>query len=146
MILIGALMFAEFINITTMPNDLVAFVKRFEVHPVAVVAAICIIYVLLGTAMEELSMVLLTLLTGLVAVYAVSQVEAIDRALAERLQAQHDAALAPVDGVEDPALAAHVVHVFDGTFRQVLRLRIAWTLAQGGALFPEAVDLWNRVR
>jgi tripartite ATP-independent transporter DctM subunit len=61
MILIGALMFAEFINITTMPNDLVAFVKRFELHPVAVVAAICIIYVLLGTAMEELSMVLLTI-------------------------------------------------------------------------------------
>ena len=61
MILIGALMFAEFINITTMPNDLVAFVKAFEIHPVAVVAAICIIYVLLGTAMEELSMVLLTI-------------------------------------------------------------------------------------
>ena len=61
MILIGALMFAEFINITTMPNDLVAFVKQFEIHPVAVVAVICIIYVLLGTAMEELSMVLLTI-------------------------------------------------------------------------------------
>ncbi len=61
MILTGALMFAEFINITTMPNDLVAYVKRFEIHPVAVVAAICIIYVLLGTAMEELSMVLLTI-------------------------------------------------------------------------------------
>jgi tripartite ATP-independent transporter DctM subunit len=61
MILIGALMFAEFVNITTMPNDLVAYVKRFEIHPVAVVAAICIIYVLLGTAMEELSMVLLTI-------------------------------------------------------------------------------------
>ena len=61
LILIGALMFAEFINITTMPNDLVGFVKRFEIHPVAVVAAICIIYVLLGTAMEELSMVLLTI-------------------------------------------------------------------------------------
>ena len=61
MILIGALMFAEFINITTMPNDLVGLVKRFEIHPVAVVAAICIIYVLVGTAMEELSMVLLTI-------------------------------------------------------------------------------------
>jgi C4-dicarboxylate transporter DctM subunit len=61
MILIGALMFAEFINITTMPNDLKEFVSRFEIHPVAVVAAICIIYVLLGTAMEELSMVLLTI-------------------------------------------------------------------------------------
>ena len=61
LILIGALMFAEFINITTMPADLVAFVKRFDIHPVAVVAAICVIYVLLGTAMEELSMVLLTI-------------------------------------------------------------------------------------
>jgi tripartite ATP-independent transporter DctM subunit len=61
MILIGALMFAEFINITSMPTDLVGFVKRFEIHPVAVVTAICIIYVLLGTAMEELSMVLLTI-------------------------------------------------------------------------------------
>ncbi len=61
MILIGALMFAEFINITTMPNDLVAFVKQFEINPIMVVAAIGIIYVLLGTAMEELSMVLLTI-------------------------------------------------------------------------------------
>ena len=61
LILIGALMFAEFINITTMPADLVAFVKRFEIQPIAVVAAICLIYVLLGTAMEELSMVLLTI-------------------------------------------------------------------------------------
>jgi tripartite ATP-independent transporter DctM subunit len=61
MILIGALMFAEFVNITTMPADLKAFVARFEVHPVLVVGAICAIYVLLGTAMEELSMVLLTI-------------------------------------------------------------------------------------
>ena len=61
MILIGALMFADFVNITTMPSDLKAFVTQFQLHPIAVVAAICIIYVLLGTAMEELSMVLLTL-------------------------------------------------------------------------------------
>jgi tripartite ATP-independent transporter DctM subunit len=61
MILIGALMFAEFVNITTMPADLKAFVSRFEVHPTLVMLAICAIYVLLGTAMEELSMVLLTM-------------------------------------------------------------------------------------
>src|SRR5690606_33986655 len=61
MILIGALMFAEFINITTLPTDLVGFVKRFEINPILVVAVICAIYVLLGTAMEELSMVLLTI-------------------------------------------------------------------------------------
>jgi TRAP-type C4-dicarboxylate transport system permease large subunit len=60
MILIGALMFAEFVNITSMPGDLRNFVSRFQVSPVTVVAAIMIIYVLLGTAMEELSMILLT--------------------------------------------------------------------------------------
>jgi C4-dicarboxylate transporter DctM subunit len=60
-ILIGALMFAEFVNITTMPADLKTFVTRFEVHPLLVVMAIAAIYVVLGTAMEELSMVLLTI-------------------------------------------------------------------------------------
>ncbi len=61
MILIGALIFADFVNITTLPGDLKDFVARFGVHPVLVVSAIMAIYVLLGTAMEELSMVLLTL-------------------------------------------------------------------------------------
>ncbi|MCS6920524.1 MAG: TRAP transporter large permease [Elioraea sp.] len=60
LILIGALMFADFVNITTMPKDIVAFVTRWELSPVMVVAAIMVIYVLLGTAMEELSMILLT--------------------------------------------------------------------------------------
>ena len=61
MILIGALMFAEFVNITTMPADLKAFVSGFNLSPTMVVMAICAIYVVLGTAMEELSMVLLTM-------------------------------------------------------------------------------------
>jgi len=61
MILIGALMFADFINITSMPGDLKDFVSSFQIHPIMVVFAICAIYVILGTAMEELSMVLLTL-------------------------------------------------------------------------------------
>ncbi len=60
LILIGALMFAEFVNITSMPQDLKDFVGRFDVHPLMVVAAIMVIYVILGTAMEELSMILLT--------------------------------------------------------------------------------------
>src|SRR4029077_6795939 len=58
---IGALMFAEFVNITTMPADLKAFVTRFNLSPTMVVAAICAVYVVLGTAMEELSMILLTI-------------------------------------------------------------------------------------
>jgi tripartite ATP-independent transporter DctM subunit len=61
MILIGALIFAEFVNITTMPADLKTFVTRFDLSPTLVVAAICAIYVVLGTAMEELSMILLTI-------------------------------------------------------------------------------------
>jgi tripartite ATP-independent transporter DctM subunit len=60
MILIGALVFANFINFTSMPRDLQHFVERFALHPTMVVAAICAIYVILGTAMEELSMILLT--------------------------------------------------------------------------------------
>ena len=61
MILIGALMFAEFINITSMPADLKRLVSTMGLSPVMVVAAICAVYVVLGTAMEELSMVLLTI-------------------------------------------------------------------------------------
>jgi tripartite ATP-independent transporter DctM subunit len=60
MILIGALLFASFVNYTTMPGDLKAFVSLFKATPVLVVIAICAIYVILGTAMEELSMILLT--------------------------------------------------------------------------------------
>jgi C4-dicarboxylate transporter, DctM subunit len=60
MVLIGALLFANFVNYTTMPADLKDFVTQFNVHPTLVIAAICLIYVVLGTAMEELSMILLT--------------------------------------------------------------------------------------
>jgi C4-dicarboxylate transporter, DctM subunit len=57
---IGASIFANFMNFTTLPADLRDFVSQFQIHPIAVVIAICVIYVLLGTAMEELSMILLT--------------------------------------------------------------------------------------
>jgi tripartite ATP-independent transporter DctM subunit len=60
MILIGALLFASFVNYTTMPGDLKQMVTAFQLTPLFVVIAICAIYVVLGTAMEELSMILLT--------------------------------------------------------------------------------------
>ncbi len=44
-----------------MPADLTGFVSRFQLHPIVVVVAIMVIYIILGTAMEELSMILLTL-------------------------------------------------------------------------------------
>jgi tripartite ATP-independent transporter DctM subunit len=59
-ILIGASIFASFANFTTMPQDLKDFVEQFSIHPIAVIVAICAVYVVLGTAMEELSMILLT--------------------------------------------------------------------------------------
>ncbi|MGQ0545274.1 MAG: TRAP transporter large permease [Betaproteobacteria bacterium] len=60
MILIGALLFANFINYTTMPADLKTFITQFDARPWMVVAAMCAVYVVLGSAMEELSMILLT--------------------------------------------------------------------------------------
>jgi 2-amino-4-hydroxy-6-hydroxymethyldihydropteridine diphosphokinase len=43
-------------------------------------------------------------------------------------------------------LAEHLPHDFDGVFRQVVRMRLEWTLREGKALFPETVGLWNQVR
>ncbi|MBM3900074.1 MAG: hypothetical protein FJ362_07990 [Gemmatimonadetes bacterium] len=43
-------------------------------------------------------------------------------------------------------LAEHLAHDFDGVFRQVVRMRLEWTLREGKGLFPEAVALWNAVR
>jgi TRAP-type C4-dicarboxylate transport system permease large subunit len=43
-----------------MPGDLKNLVTSLDLSPIMVVAAICAIYVILGTAMEELSMILLT--------------------------------------------------------------------------------------
>lgn len=59
-ILIGALIFANFVNFTSMPADLKGMVEQFQIRPIWVIVAICVIYVVLGTAMEELSMILLT--------------------------------------------------------------------------------------
>ncbi|MBK7059732.1 MAG: TRAP transporter large permease [Rubrivivax sp.] len=59
-ILIGALVFANFVNLTTMPAELIAFTERFASTPMLVIVAICAIYVLLGCVLESMSMILLT--------------------------------------------------------------------------------------
>jgi 2-amino-4-hydroxy-6-hydroxymethyldihydropteridine diphosphokinase len=43
-------------------------------------------------------------------------------------------------------LASLAPRDFDGVFRQVVRMRLEWTLAEGKALFPESAALWNAVR
>ena len=60
-ILVGALIFANFVNYTGMPGELRSFVADHHFKPITVIAAICLIYVVLGTAMEELSVILLTI-------------------------------------------------------------------------------------
>jgi len=58
---VGALVFANFINFTSMPSDLKNLVSSNNISPMTVMIAICAIYIVLGAAMEELSIVLLTL-------------------------------------------------------------------------------------
>jgi C4-dicarboxylate transporter, DctM subunit len=59
-ILIGAMIFANFINLTGMPNALRDFVAGSGFSPIMVIVAILAVYVLLGCVLESLSMVLLT--------------------------------------------------------------------------------------
>jgi tripartite ATP-independent transporter DctM subunit len=60
-ILIAAMMFSGFINFTSMPSDLKNWIVQLGLPPLAVIGAMMLIYVVLGTIMEELSMVLLTI-------------------------------------------------------------------------------------
>jgi tripartite ATP-independent transporter DctM subunit len=60
-ILIAATLFSSFVNFTTMPDDLKQWILHLGLSPLMVVGAMMLIYVLLGTIMEELSMVLLTI-------------------------------------------------------------------------------------
>jgi len=43
-------------------------------------------------------------------------------------------------------LASLLPRDFDGVFRQVVRMRMEWTLREGNALFPQTVELWNSIR
>ena len=60
-LLIAATVFANFVNFTTMPGDLKQWITHLGLSPVMVVGAMMVIYIILGTVMEELTMVLLTI-------------------------------------------------------------------------------------
>ncbi len=60
-LLIAATIFANFVNFTSMPGDLKEWITHLGLSPVMVIVAMMAIYVLLGTVMEELTMVLLTI-------------------------------------------------------------------------------------
>lgn len=59
-VLIGALLFANFINLTDFPDALLQIAGQYRETPWLVIAAILLIYVLLGCVFESLSMILLT--------------------------------------------------------------------------------------
>jgi tripartite ATP-independent transporter DctM subunit len=60
-ILIAAMLFSSFVNFTSMPTDLKDTILKLGLSPLMVVGAMMLVYILLGTIMEELSMVLLTI-------------------------------------------------------------------------------------
>jgi C4-dicarboxylate transporter DctM subunit len=60
-LLIAASIFANFVNFTTMPNDLRDSIVGLGWPPTMIVMAMMAVYILLGTVMEELTMVLLTI-------------------------------------------------------------------------------------
>lgn len=59
-VLIGALIFSDFINRAGLPEDLLTFVSSLEISPIGVILVILGIYIILGMVFESLSMVLLT--------------------------------------------------------------------------------------
>ncbi len=59
-VVIGALIFSNFINRAGLPADLLAFVQGLEVSPMVVILVILAIYIVLGMVFESLSMLLLT--------------------------------------------------------------------------------------
>jgi C4-dicarboxylate transporter DctM subunit len=60
-LLIAATIFANFVNFTTMPGDLRDWIMGLGLSPTLIVMAMMLIYIVLGTVMEELTMVLLTI-------------------------------------------------------------------------------------
>ena len=59
-IVVGAFIFSRFIVLTRLPNELVAWVNQAGLAPLAIVLAVIVLYVVLGTALEEVSTILIT--------------------------------------------------------------------------------------
>ena len=60
-LLIAATLFSNFVNFTSLPEDLKRWILGMGLSPTMVVVAMMAIYVVLGSVMEELTMVLLTI-------------------------------------------------------------------------------------
>ena len=60
-VLIGALIFSNFVNRAGLPDGLLALVTGFDLSPLMVIVVILVIYIVLGCVFESLSMLLLTI-------------------------------------------------------------------------------------
>jgi len=56
----GALILNNFVNIAEMPNAIIDFIKTLAISPMSVILVILLIYILLGTIIEGLAMIFLT--------------------------------------------------------------------------------------
>jgi tripartite ATP-independent transporter DctM subunit len=61
LVLIGALVFSNFVNLAGLPEALSGLIKDLGLSPLGVILVILVIYVVLGMFMESLSMILLTI-------------------------------------------------------------------------------------
>jgi len=59
-IVVGAFIFSRFIVLTRLPNELAVWVEAMKLAPLSIVLAVIVLYVVLGTALEEVSTILIT--------------------------------------------------------------------------------------
>jgi C4-dicarboxylate transporter DctM subunit len=59
-IIAGAFIFSRFIVLTRLPNELVAWVNAMGFTPLLIILSVVVLYVVLGTALEEVSTILIT--------------------------------------------------------------------------------------
>lgn len=59
-LVIGALIFTNFLTVAGLPNQLLDFINGLDMSPLMVIFMICIIYLVLGCFLETMSMVMLT--------------------------------------------------------------------------------------
>jgi tripartite ATP-independent transporter DctM subunit len=59
-IVVGAFIFSRFIVLTRLPNELAVWVEATKLAPLSIVLAVIVLYVVLGTALEEVSTILIT--------------------------------------------------------------------------------------
>lgn len=59
-LIIGALVFSNFLTVAGLPQALTDFIDRLDASPIGVILAICLVYLVLGCFLETMSMVLLT--------------------------------------------------------------------------------------